>query len=302
MQINRLFGIIYILLQTKTVTATLLAEKFEVSKRTIYRDIETLSAAEIPIYMTKGRGGGISLMPDYVLNKTVLTQNEKSQILSSLFAIKSVSFAKNDNTILKKLIYFLGETCTQNNNWIEVDFSSWANSKKEQETFDTVKAAIIKKNVITFSYVSGNMQKTIREVEPLKLCFKGQAWYLYAFCRIRCDYRFFKLRRIENISDKNEIFLRVADEVVLKNEDKVIQEEIEITLKISKEMAFRVYDECELFSVTENGDFIVKLKFPKNEWLYSYIVSFGKYCEVIKPVDIRDEIKSNLNKTLENYN
>lgn len=87
MQINRLFEIVYILLDKKRVTSRELAERFEVSSRTIYRDIETLSAAGIPVYMSKGKGGGISLLPDFVLNKAVITDEEKEEILSSLKAV-----------------------------------------------------------------------------------------------------------------------------------------------------------------------------------------------------------------------
>ena len=167
MQINRLFEILYILLDQKTVTSRALAERFEVSQRTIYRDIETLSSAGIPVYMSKGKGGGISLLPDFVLNKAVITDEEKEDILSSLKAVNAVHPSKTD-TALKKLSSLFGES---NTDWIEVDFSSWANAQNETETFNTMKPAIIGKRVVSFSYASAKGQRTSREVEPLKLCF-----------------------------------------------------------------------------------------------------------------------------------
>jgi len=185
MQINRLFEIIYILLDKKRVTSKELAEQFEVSARTIYRDIEILSSAGIPVYMSKGKGGGISLLPEFVLNKAVLTDQEKTNILSSLKAVSAVKFNETD-TALRKLNNLFGES---NTDWIEVDFSSWAAAQNETETFNIIKAAILGRRIISFSYASAKGQQTTREAEPLKLCFRSGAWYLYGYCRLRCDCR-----------------------------------------------------------------------------------------------------------------
>lgn len=146
MQISRLFEIVYILLDKKTVKAKELAVRFEVSSRTIYRDIETLSSAGIPVYMSKGKGGGISLLSDFVLNKAVITEEEKKDILSSLKAVNAVNLSKSD-TALKKISSLFGEL---NTDWIEVDFSSWANIQNETETFNTVKSAILSKKSFLF--------------------------------------------------------------------------------------------------------------------------------------------------------
>lgn len=204
MQINRLFGIVYILLDKKIVTSKELAELFEVSSRTIYRDIETLSSAGIPVYMTKGKGGGISLLPGFVLNKAVITDEEKEDILSSLKAVNAVNLSKTD-TALKKLSSLFGES---NTDWIEVDFSSWANAQNETETFNTIKSAILDRKCISFSYASAKGQQTSREVEPLKLCFKNSAWYLYGYCKSRCDFRLFKLRRTRELCVSEQNFRR----------------------------------------------------------------------------------------------
>lgn len=151
MQINRLFEIVYILLDKKTATAKEFAERFEVSSRTIYRDIETLSAAGIPVYMSKGKGGGISLLPDFVLNKVVLTDDEKTNILSSLKAVNSVNLSETDTALEKLSSLFGGE----NTDWIEVDFTSWVNTEDEKNVFNTIKSSILSKKVISFFYASG---------------------------------------------------------------------------------------------------------------------------------------------------
>ena len=297
MQINRLFEIIYILLERKTVTARELATHFEVSVRTIYRDIEILSTAGIPVYMSKGKGGGISLLPDFVLNKTVLTDDEKKNILSSLRAVNAINLPKTD-TALQKLSTLFGES---NTDWIEVNFSSWANAEEECKTFDMIKSAILIKKVISLSYSNAKGEQTVRKVEPLKLCFKSGAWYLYGYCKIKYDYRFFKLKRIKNLIITDEGFSRMPPSRIF-SQDHIFQGEyITLKLKLSSKVAYRVYDEFDNYKQLEDGSFLVEISYPKGKWISSYISTFGSDCEVLEPQYIRDEIKNELQKTLNYY-
>src|SRR5574344_55125 len=188
MQINRLFEIIYILMDKKTVTAKELADRFEVTSRTIYREIETLSSVGIPVYMTKGKGGGISILDHFVLNKTLLTKEERSNVLTSMKALAEVN-GDSSNTALQKLSSLFGG---EQEDWIEVDFSSWYHGDQESLLFNQLKSAILSKKRITFQYASGKGERTKRTVEPLKLCFKGMSRYLYGYCTLRQDFRFFK--------------------------------------------------------------------------------------------------------------
>lgn len=298
MQINRLFEIIYILIDKKRVTSKELAEHFEVSTRTIYRDIDALSLAGIPIYMSKGRGGGISILDDYVLNKTVLTSEEKNEILSSLKALKSLS-SSNSESAVNKLSSLFGNS---NPDWIEIDFSSWYNSEKEQSIFEQLKSAIISRKVISFDYASAKGELTKRTVEPVKLCFKGMSKYLYAFCLLRNDYRFFKLSRIKNLETSDEKFFRDDIPKVFDQKVDFYDEFIRLKLRISPTMTFRVYDEFDEFEIDEDGNFIVEIDYPKGEWIFYYISSFGSSCEVLEPLDIRESYKAELIKTLKNYN
>lgn len=298
MQIHRLFEIVYILLDKKKVTARDLAEHFEVSQRTIYRDIETLSGAGIPIFMSKGKGGGVSLIPEFVLNKAVITEAEKEEILSSLKAVDAVRLGEEE-TVLRKLGSLFGESRAD---WIEVDFGAWSDGKREEVLFQRIKESIIGKNVIRFSYANVKGQVTEREVEPLKLCFKGEAWYLYGYCRKRNDCRFFKLKRIRDLNMTEEIFYRKCQETVLKSQQKNYRAEtVKVKLKIQKETAYRVYDEFENFEQLEDGSFFVQIEFPKNEWLMYYLISFGPYLEVMEPEEIRNQLQEELRKILQKY-
>ena len=296
MQINRLFEMIYLLLNKESITAGELATHFEVSPRTIYRDVELLSSAGIPIYMAKGKGGGISLLPDFVLNKTVLTDGEKSDILAALHAVEAVNLEQT-NTAVQKLSSLFGNT---NADWVEVDFSGWANADEEALLFSQLKTAILGKIKVAFHYHSSE-GSTRRTVEPMKLCFKGQSWYLYAFCTVRQDYRFFKLRRMKELELMDDHFERTAHAKIFED-DKIFQDDfVTITLKLSKKMAYRVYDEFSQYKTLPDGDFIAQLTMPRGDWVYHYLATFGEHCEILEPEDIRLQVKEKLQKTLAQY-
>lgn len=298
MQINRLFEIVYILLEKEKVTARELAERFEVSARTIYRDIETLSGAGIPIYMSKGKGGGVSLLPGFTLNKAVITEGEKAEILSALKALDAVK-PEEKTTALRKMGSLLGES---GYDWIEVDFGIWSDRKREETLFNDIKRAVIEKRVIRFSYANAKGQMSEREAEPLRLCFKGEAWYLYAWCRKHEEERFFKLKRIRRLELTEEIFQRTCGEAVLKKEHNNYEtDKVQLKLKIAKEAAFRVYDEFEDYEELEDGSFLTEITFPRGEWLFYYLLSFGQALEVLKPVEVREQLRTELAKILDKY-
>jgi len=299
MQINRLIEMVYILLDKKTITAKELSDHFEVSQRTIYRDIDTLSAVGIPIYTNKGKGGGISLLDNFVLNKSILSEKEQVEILSSLQSLKALN-VQDVEPVLNKLAAMFGKN---NTSWIDVDFSRWGSNPDEREKFNIFKAAILNKTIVSFDYFGSNGKKSERTVEPLKLVFKGYAWYVYAFCHMKNDFRIFKVSRIKNLMIKDELFVRNAPESIFIKSNDVNTNMIGVVLKIHSRMAFRVFDEFGYGSVVENpdGSFIVAIELPDEEWLYGYILSFCGDAEVIEPKIIRDGIKNRLEECLKKY-
>ncbi len=297
MKLDRLFEIIYILLERERVTAGMLAERFEVSQRTIYRDVEALSAAGIPVYMNKGKGGGIALLPGFVLNKALLTEAEKADVLSSLRALGQVTPGAEDSA-LRKLGGLLGQPAAD---WVEVDFTSWQNPKQLAELFWQLKSAILGQFVVSFQYASGRGEITARTVEPMKLCFKGQAWYLFGFCRLRQDFRFYKLRRIKDLTVIAERFERTCPSTVLPEGSCHPVEMVELVLRLSAQMAFRVYDEFETYERLEDGGFIARVQMPAGDWAFSYVTSFGEHCEVLEPSELRAEVTDKLKNILNLY-
>ena len=294
---NRLFEIVYILIQKKKVTAKELANRFEVSTRTIYRDIETLSRANIPIYATKGKEGGIKILDEYVLNKMLLTEEEQKQILFALQGIKKVA-GQNEKDILEKLSRLFNKKA---DDWIRIDFSNWGKDKKKEERFNKIKAAILNKNRIKFEYYNTNGEKSERIVEPLQIWFKDKSWYLIAFCKLKQDYRIFKIARIKEIEILEEHFERDLQQESKKEKCKF--KTITLKLEISKKMAYRVYDEFEDSEITkkDDGSFIINVEYPENEWVYGYILSFGEYLKVLSPERVKRTIKNKIEKILKNY-
>ena len=294
---NRLFEIVYILMQKKKITAKELADKFEVSIRTIYRDIEILSRANIPIYTIKGKDGGIGLLDEYVLNKTILSENEQNQILFALQGMKKV-VGEDEKDILEKLSILFNKKV---NDWIKIDFSNWGKDKTQKERFEMIKTAILNKNKIEFIYYNSNGNESKRIVEPLQIWFKDKSWYLISYCKLKEDYRIFKIARIKEIKILEEHFERELPKE--QKEEKYNFKNILLELEINKEMAYRVYDEFESKEISkkENGNFIVKVEYPENEWVYGYILSFGEHIKVLSPDKAKNIIKYKLEKTLKNY-
>lgn len=297
MRESRLFRIVYYLLQNGKATAPELAQKFEVSIRTIYRDIGSISSAGIPIYTTQGKGGGISILNDYTLDKSLFSEQEQEQMLTALQGMVAAT-EENSNELLTKLSGLFQINST---NWIEVDFSDWAHRTPQQDTFNIIKEAIFQKRVISFCYFSGKGNKEKRNVRPIRLVFKSKSWYLYSFCLLRNDYRFFKLTRIKELEMLSETFTQ--DFTPTKIEKQIqVENTVAVKLKFDRQAAFRVYDEFT-DSITEDsqGNLYVQIDLPDNEVLYSYVMSFSDSVEIIEPQSIREQMKKRLQKMQEKY-
>ncbi len=300
MQIHRLFEIVYMLLDKRTTTAKALAERFEVSTRTIYRDIEALSSAGIPIYTSKGQGGGIGLLDDFVLNKTLLSEPERQQLLSSLQSLQALNVDHAGAALSKLRSVFR----TQPYDWIEVDFSGWGGGGRDRETFRALKSAILDGAVVSFEYTNGSGERQERIVKPMKLFFKGRGWYLYGYCRTKGEERLFKLTRLRALRSLEERFPRSRDDRPLADVfDQAAAEPVEIVLRIAASAAHRVYDEFDLEDVRQeaDGSYVVAVRYPRGDWVYGYILSFGGEATVLEPKDVRDAITRTLERALRRY-
>ena len=299
MKLNRLFEIVYILLQRKSVSARELAEHFEVSTRTIYRDIDVLSLAGIPVYTEQGKGGGIRLLPDFVLNKSILSEQEQNEILTALHGLSNVKTGETDR-VLEKLSVIFNKTTV---NWLEVDFSDW--SFATGQYFDHLKTAILEKRIAEFDYYSTYGEKTHRRIEPIQLWFKSKAWYIKGFCLTRQDIRIFKLTRVKNLTITDEHFTErdLLATVVVPEHNERLKEEVTLKLRIEPQMAYRVFDEFEedMIEKDEDGSYLVTVTWPQDDWVYGMILSYGECITVLEPRHVREEIKLRLQNAYEKY-
>ncbi len=289
---NRLFQILYYILEKGKVTAPELAKKFEVSIRTIYRDIDTISSIGVPIYTTQGKDGGISILDTFILEKSFFTESEQELIINALQGLPFIE-KKESEELLSKFSSLFQIKAT---NWIEVDFSSWKSNQPTQEQFNNMKEAILNQNMISFQYINNLGEMTERELNPCKLVFKSGNWYVYGYCHLRKEYCLFKLTRIKSLKMlKSKFSLQVPSPTYLK--EIFSFDLIEIELKFDKKMAFRVCDEfSEDISTDAQGNLYVTTKLPNNATLYSYILSFASDIEVISPPQVREQLKLKIKK------
>ena len=297
MKDNRLFRILYYILEKEKVTANELADKFEVSVRTIYRDIDSISSVGVPIFTTQGKGGGIKIDNEFILNKSLFDTNEKEQIIAALQGLEKTNEAYKSELITKLSALFK----IKNSNWIEIDFTSWGSNNTYQDLFNALKTTIINKNIISFSYNSSKGEKINRKVKPIRLLFKEQDWYLYAFCLLRNDFRYFKLSRMKDLEVLAINYEDNFENAVLKKELKY-ENIVNIKLKFDKSVAFRVYDEFnEAIEEDEKGNLYVEIKIPNNYKLYNYIFSFGSNVEILEPKEIRNQFKNIIDELAKKY-
>lgn len=307
MQVERLFEIVFILLHKEKVTAKWLAEKFEVSTRTIYRDLDTLSSAGIPIYTNKGNGGGISILEGFKLEKTFLSEAEQNDILFGLQCLGATGYKERSQALNK-----LGQLFRREDyHWIQVDFTPWGDQGNVENNFNVLRYSIIHRQVVAFDYYSGVGEKTRRCIWPYRLVFKGKAWYVEGYCLLRKAIRLFKLTRIRQIEQGEESFLlEVLEEKMreVKPQPEIGEQGdcIAITLWVSKALAYRIYDEFEVEQVKllADGNFEVNIdyiEYPEEDWFYNYLLSFGKEIEVKSPESVRVRLKEKIEAMLRHY-
>lgn len=284
----------------KSTTARELCEHFEVSQRTIYRDIETLCQAGIPIYTTKGKKGGISILDNFVLNKSLLPDQEQNEILSALQGLKATSYSDTDKVLSKLSSIFRNKSA----DWIEVDFSYWNSNEEDKAKFRQLKDAILNHRVIQFDYFNSYGQESHRILEPHKLVFKGQSWYLYGYCREKMDNRYFKISRITELSVEAETFVpSVPDSTEDKETVKPLNDFTDVVFHADAEIAYRIFDEFpkEAIERKPDGSFLIHAKLHAGGWLTGYLMSYEDHIELLEPKELREALIKKYQNALKKY-
>ena len=289
MKIDRLIGILSVLLQEEKTTAPELAERFEVSRRTINRDIEDLCKAGIPIRTAQGTGGGISIMDGYRIDRTILTSKDMQMILAGLRSLDSVSGSSYYGQLMEKIQAGSSEFVTGRDS-ILIDLSSWYRESLAPK-IETIQDAIGDRHLIRFRYYAPSGERD-RTVEPYYLVFRWSSWYLWGWCLKRKDYRLFKLNRMDKVRGTDKVFeCREASVPDLSNET-IFPGEIKVKALFEADQKWRLVEEFGPSCFTENDDgrLLFTADYTDIENLVTWIMTFGDKAELIEPQEARKKI------------
>ncbi|MFS0728136.1 helix-turn-helix transcriptional regulator [Paenibacillus sp. 1P07SE] len=299
MKIDRLLAIVVLLMNKRMVQAKELAELFEVSVRTIYRDVDTIDQAGIPIVTYQGAGGGIGIAEGYRLDRNLLTNDEFAAIATALRSVGTTYDGHRNNLLLEKINSIIpaaqAEEYQIKSNQLLLDYSPWGAPALFEEKLDLLKEAIERKQLVTFSYSSAQGEMTLRTAEPHTILLKGQHWYVYAYCTKREQFRIFKLMRMQELAMLEQRFTRRQVEPGLQPSDQEWNkpdQTVALSLRFRGTIKHLVEERFgpEALQEADGGDVLIHITYPENNWLYGFILSFGDDVEVLGPPHIREII------------
>lgn len=299
-KIDRLIGILTILLQNEKVTAPYLAERFEVSRRTINRDIEDICKAGIPIVTLQGAKGGITVAEGYKIDKTIFTADELQAIFTGLKSLDSISQTSKYKQLIDKFSSDKNSIYSTESN-ILIDLSSHYKSTLSVK-IEEIRRAISEKRLVSFDYYysKGEARKII---EPYLIVFKWSSWYVLGYCCEKNDFRMFKLNRLWNLSVTEENFKLRDIPQEQRDFDNYFKDEIMLIAIFDKSVKYRLIEEygIDCFSYTEEGKLLFKFGFTDKGTLISWILSFGDKAEIIEPAELRLEVKTQAKNIIKKY-
>ena len=300
MKIDRLIGILSVLLQEEKTTAPELAKRFEVSRRTIARDIEDLCKAGIPVRTSQGSGGGIGIMDGYRMDRTILTSKDMQMILAGLRSLDSVSGSSYYMQLMEKIQAGASEFIAGRDS-ILIDLSSWYRESLAPK-IEVIQDAIAERRLVRFRYYapSGESERT---VEPYYLVFRWSSWYLWGWCVDREDYRLFKLNRMDEVSETNRDFVCREAPMPDLSMEKIFPGGIKVKALFAPEMKWRLVEEFgpACFAEAEDGRLLFTGDYTDLESLVTWLMTFGAKVEVLEPAQARDIIRRNADEILQLY-
>ena len=289
MKIDRLIGILSILLQHEHTTAPELAKRFEVSRRTIQRDIEDLCMAGIPIQTTQGVGGGIRVMDGYQMERTLLTSKDLQMIIAGLRGLDSVNGSNYYSQLMEKIKVGSSEFI-QGKDSILIDLSSWSKEAVSSK-ISLIQEAIEARRCISFVYYSPKGEGK-REIEPYYLIFKWSSWYIWGWCCQKEDFRLFKLSRMEQLQMSEQPIMEHKVAAPELNIDQIFRERICIEALFEPQAKWRVIEEYGANSLQEmeDGRFLFRGDYSNWDNLIAWLLSFGNQVQVLSPRSVQEEL------------
>jgi predicted DNA-binding transcriptional regulator YafY len=308
-KIDRLVSIITVLLRRERVQAKELAELFEVSTRTILRDIDAINLSGIPVVTYQGAGGGIGIAEGYRLDRSVLTNDEMAALIMGLKGMAAslgdpklgILLDKLMNTIPAAQIDAINLKASQ----VVIDMTPWGGNTRLKEALELLRRAIEDRHEVSFAYIDAEDRKTERLVQPYTLILKGQSWYLYGWCMLRKSLRLFKVIRARDIRILDNTFEPIPRDLwpapPFENvDDAVHPANLLLAFDIVAENAvLEWFGDAIVDSL--DGRMIVRSWMPENNWLYGFLLSFGPVLEVLEPKHIRDILASMAKEVYKKY-
>ena len=298
MRLHRLLGILSILLSRETITAKELAERFEVSIRTIYRDIQAIETAGIPLFAVPGNCGGIGILPEYKLNKTVLSDDEMNYLMTGLSGLRSITDTSKLQILLSKLS--TSQSYLTADSDILIDFSAWNKNTTValKKKVEQIRRAILNQNYLRISYVSAHKRSAIK-IAPAKVIFKSAGWYLFGKDVAKEEFRFYKISRIGNIEPLEEQFIPEPVEVpeVWSGDFTPGNGEL-VTISFAPSAEYQVIDIFgdENYSKELDGSVTVTFPCSSKDWLYHFVLGFGDKAIIVSPDNLKTEFCEYLKK------
>lgn len=298
MKADRLVSIIMILLEKRRAGAQELADMFEVSPRTIYRDIDAISMAGIPVCSRPGVGGGFEIMPEYKVDKKVFSTDELSALLMGLTNLSGMLRGEDFVHALAKVKSIIPADKARDielkANQICIDLEPWMGNGNIKRSLETVKTALQENRLISFTYIDGHGNKTERVAEPYQLVLKSSHWYFQGYCRSREDYRLFRLSRMADLQMLQEAFEpRDYEKPILDFAPVLETLQTDIKLRIHRSVLDRVLEFCTYDRVTPDGEeyYLVNYPFIERDYYYDMLLSLSDKCECLSPAHVREELK-----------
>ncbi|SEP56108.1 Predicted DNA-binding transcriptional regulator YafY, contains an HTH and WYL domains [Lachnospiraceae bacterium NE2001] len=300
MKIDRLIGILSVLLQEEKTTAPELAERFEVSRRTINRDIEDLCKAGIPIQTTQGTGGGISIMSGYRMDRTILTSKDMQMILAGLRSLDSVSGSGYYGQLMEKIQAGSSELISGRDS-ILIDLSSWYGETLAPK-IETLQDAIGERHLVKFRYYAPSGESN-RTIEPYYLIFRWSSWYLWGWCLKKKDFRLFKLNRMDKVQKLEKSFeCREVSVPDLSNE-KLFSGGIKVKALFEPDQKWRLVEEFgpSCFTERDDGRLLLAAEYTDMDNLINWLLTFGDKAEVLEPKEARERLTRLVQKMTKIY-
>ncbi|MBU0929267.1 MAG: YafY family transcriptional regulator [Spirochaetes bacterium] len=303
MKVDRLISIILTLLDRKRIGAQELAEMYEVSPRTIYRDIDAINMAGVPVRSTSGAGGGFEIMREYKIDRSVFSAADLSAILMGLSGLSSMMRSDELANALAKVKNLMpagrASDIELRANQVYIDLSPWLGEKDVQPYLEIIKTALRESRLLSFEYADRHGNRTARTAEPYQLVLKGGQWYWQGYCHAREDFRLFKLSRMAGLRIRDERFKpREFKNPQLGFADILPTVRTMIKIRVHDSIMDRILDYCADDSYTPDGDEhrVVSFPFIENDYYYDLLLSFGKKCECLEPSRIRAELKRRIHE------